>query len=278
MRELSIWTSYYIELTPEEMVDRLASLGWNKGELSTEHSEVLMKRANTVPGGTDAVGREFGEYARSKGINLEQGHLILWGDITHPDHREIYEKWIELYGSIGIQKAVIHPGGGYLREQGASQTEVFARQAAVLKGLAKKAGLQNLTLCIENMATHEDSAEALLALIKAAGENHLAICLDTGHLNLAEKKDQNHFIIKAGKKLKALHIADNDCSYDQHLIPFSRGTVDWRVIMTSLNKIGYEGTLNFEIPGDSIHCPLELKDEKLKFVKRTGEYLLSLTE
>lgn len=171
---------------------------------------------------------------------------------------------------------MIHPGGGYLREHGASQEEVFDHQALVLRALAERARLWGITLCVENMRCHEDSAESLLALIKAAGDRHLAICLNTGHLHLTENNNQEQFIRKAGDKLKALHITDNDRSGDQHLIPFSGGTADWKAIMGALSGVGYTGTLNIEIPGDSIHCPLPLRDGKLTYVKQTEEYLLSL--
>ena len=159
-----------------------------------------------------------------------------------------YNRRIDLYGSIGIKKAVIHPGP------------------------------YGITLCVENMANEDSSVESLLSLIEAAGGDHLAICLDTGHLNLAQEKDQEHFITLAGVKLMALHIADNDCSGDQHLIPFARGTVDWSQVMTTLHNIGYKGTLNFEIPGDSINCPLSLRNGKLDYVKQVGEHLLTLMD
>jgi len=39
---------------------------------------------------------------------------------------------------------------------------------------------------------------------------NIGICLDTGHLNVAQKGNQYDFIMQAGNWLKALHIHDTE--------------------------------------------------------------------
>ena len=73
------------------------------------------------------------------------------------------------------------------------------------------------------------------------------ICLDTGHLNLKDK-DQRNFILKAGKRLKALHIADNQGETDQHMMPYGRGNIDFDEVIRALREVDYEGLFNLEIP------------------------------
>ena len=96
---------------------------------------------------------------------------------------------------------------------------------------------------------------------------NLGICLDTGHLNLSEAPDQTAFIRQAGKHIKALHIADNDGTSDQHILPFARGTVDITAVIRELKAIDYDGLYNMEIPGES-RCPMEIRSIKLGYIQK----------
>ena len=109
-------------------------------------------------------------------------------------------------------------------------------------------------------------------MIERVGSKQLGICLDTGHLNLTVKGHRD-FILKAGARLKALHIADNDGVTDQHRMPFNYGTVDFYEVVRALREIGYEGIFNLEISGEA-WIPHELRDAKLCFIKRGYELLM----
>ena len=91
-----------------------------------------------------------------------------------------------------------------------------------------------------------DAAAAFLDDLNArAGKEVFGLCLDTGHLNLVGL-DPVEYIHKLGKRIKALHIHDNNGGPgDQHLAPFT-GTVDFQAIMEALAAVGYEGELSFE--------------------------------
>lgn len=41
-----------------------------------------------------------------------------------------------------------------------------------------------------------------------------------------------------------------------------------------LKEIGYDGLYNYEIPGES-HCPPEIREYKLQYIKKCFEYLCS---
>ena len=139
-----------------------------------------------------------------------------------------------------------------------------------------------MTICLENLMEEScpRTSSDLLALIDAAGGKNLGICLDTGHLNVVNARgvseSQHDFIMNAGARLKALHIADNDGSSDMHLMPYGRGRIDWKSVMMSLAEVGYDRLFNLEIPGES-RAPLEVKIAKLDYIKRMCEYLLSTT-
>jgi sugar phosphate isomerase/epimerase len=74
--------------------------------------------------------------------------------------------------------------------------------------------------------------------------------------------------------LKALHIADNDGSRDQHLAPFGAGRVDFIEVVRALSEIGYDGMFNYEIGGDSGSCPVPVKHSKFIGIKAGYDYLM----
>lgn len=79
------------------------------------------------------------------------------------------------------------------------------------------------------------------------------ICVDSGHLNLVGQ-DPYRYITTLGKRVKALHLHDNDGVGDYHQLPYSYGGaggnhqlgIDWESFTRALADIHYEGTLSFE--------------------------------
>ena len=82
------------------------------------------------------------------------------------------------------------------------------------------------------------------------------------------------FILAAADKLRALHIADNEGERDQHLMPFTKGKVDFGTVVDALREINYVGLFNLEIPGET-KIPLELRNEKIKYIKACYSYLMT---
>lgn len=257
----SIWTSYFIDFTPEEAVRHFASRNWDELEFSTEHSAALLKRGE--PG---KVGKEFKAYCSDLGVSCPQGHLWLQSDIAATNQDEVLDilkRWLDLYMAIGIKAAVVHPGGAEMEKKGSSPEAVLEAQTQALRTLAGHAR-GTITLCIENVI-RPDEITRLLTIIKACGCDGLGICLDTGHLNMFEK-NPGAFIRAAGPLLKAIHLADNNGTADQHLMPYGFGTVRWDEVGPALKEIGFSGPFNFEIPGE-IRCPLAVRLAKLDFLK-----------
>lgn len=69
--KLSVWSSYYYHLSPEDALREFKAHNYDYCELSCEHSNVLLERGNP-----NKIGEEFGKFARELGINLLQGHLF----------------------------------------------------------------------------------------------------------------------------------------------------------------------------------------------------------
>lgn len=266
--KLSIWSSYYVDLSPEDALCEIARHGYRYTELSDEHTDALLLRGDPTE-----VGIAFAAHAASLGVSIPQGHLLLRAHIARDEDLTVLERQLELFCAIGIKSAVLHCDA----PEGMSRDAYRARNLAGLSRLLDTIGDRDLCICLENLRLHHQGVEELLYYVKAINSPHLGICLDTGHLNISHASSQKDFILRAGKHLRALHIADNEGERDQHLMPFGRGTVDMREVYAALCEIGYDGILNLEIPGERF-APLEIRGYKLQYLERAFDHLVNVHE
>jgi len=271
--KLSVWSSYYCQLSPEDALRELRAHGYKHCELSDEHALAILER-----GDTRKVGAEYGKFARDIGMDLLQGHLFLRAKIGIPEDRELLMRQFELFEAIGVKNAVLHCDNlDYIGEDVSLELK-REKNTEALRLLCDAIKDTDITVCIENLRYQHftKTADDLLYFINEINSKHLGICLDTGHLNLSPEPNQLEFIAKAGKYIKALHLADNDGSGDQHLMPFARGTVDMVSVIREMKKIGYEGLYNLEIPGERT-APMEILGYKLDYIKKTFDYIDKIT-
>ncbi len=271
----SVWSSYYYVLSPEDALREFKSHGFDYCELSSEHSEVLLGR-----GDAKAVGEEFGKFAKEIGVEVLQGHLFFWGKrLCNPEDRALIKKQLDLFLSIGIKNAVLHLDP-LIDENGVKAPIDIARKENIkaISELLDYVKDTDMVICLENLISSPavNSAEGVMYFIEYFNSKNLGICLDTGHLNLTEK-DQVSFINRAGKHIKALHLADNEGQADQHLMPYGKGNVDFVSVIREMKKLNYEGLYNLEIPGER-GAPLEILGYKLDYVKKMMSYLDKKTE
>lgn len=267
MLHIGMWSSYFIDLSPEDMVRTFAKKGWYHLELSDEHAKVLLDR-----GSASAAGKSFREFAEDYNVVFPQGHLWLSCNITADDNGKTLDAlkhWLDLFNAIGITAAVLHPAGGPMAKPGTTPEDFLDKNIAALRTLTGHIAGTPLKISLENGA----SADPLVAMIDAVGDKNLGICLDTGHLNLF-KGDPAEFIKRSGKHLTALHIADNEGQSDQHMMPFGRGKVPWKPFMSAIREVVYTGLFNLEIPGENM-CPLPVRLMKLDYIRQIMAYMMS---
>lgn len=268
--ELSIWSAYYIDLSPEEAVLEMKKQGLTASELSDEHGEALLYRGDPAQ-----VGAQFKEFLKEQNFTMPQGHLWLKCKICSTEEAiDQLLPWLDLYDAIGVKNAVLHLDG-IASEPELTMEERYARNLAKLKvaeAHIKDRGL-GIRICLENLGGIAQTAEELCEVVDQLDPDHFGICLDTGHLNLTDK-DQRRFILAAGKRLHALHIADNEGERDQHMMPFGKGNVDFGEVVQALREIDYEGLFNLEIPGERL-APLEVRGYKIEYIQKCYEYLMN---
>ena len=279
--KLSIWSGYYGDFKIEEAIEEFIKDGIYATELSHEHGEELLARsADRV-----ATGKALRTYLEKKGFDMSQGHLRLHCHLCTVENavEGICEE-IDLYEAIGIKNMVLHPD--MMEESGLPREERLERNVAQLSRIAEYVKDKDLTICLENLRPEkgrDDPFEAvnrpfqgiddlLLLIERLGGSDRFGICLDTGHLNLTDK-DQTAFIHKAGARLHALHIANNDGTADHHNMPFARGNVNFYKVVAALREVDYHGLYSLEIGAESGGLPLVLRHEKAKFIKAAYHHL-----
>ncbi len=271
--KLSMWSSFYRELSPYDMILEFEKAGYHYTELSTEHADMLLEEGDAI-----AVGKKFGEFARAHNVEVSQGHLLLGVKICDEDSFDILKTWLDLFLAIGIKNAVLHCQN--LHERGLTQEDIKEKNKKALIRLTDYIKGKPITICLENLRSgiamqneteeryeYHQSAEEFLWYINEIGSDNLGICLDTGHLNISKASTQREFILKAGKHLKALHIADNIGEGDLHMMPFCRGSVNIVEVVEALNEIGYDGLYNMELGGER-KCSPKVKEYKMEYLKK----------
>lgn len=270
--EFGIWSSYLYPLTPEEMTEAFSLKGWTHIELSTEHAEALLKRGDPV-----STGQAFRAFADKHGVSFPQGHLCIEADICERQDETVaaLKQWLDLFHAVGVKTCVLHGGGEAMLARGCSLAEVNAARVRALSELCRHIDGRDMYICLENMDNYHKTAAEIRALIQEVGSPNLAICLDTGHLNLCGGSPAE-FIAQAGNLLKALHIADNEGKTDQHMMPYGRGRVNWGEFLGALSamKTPYGGLFNFEIPGES-RGPVDIRMMKLDYLREMAVYMIN---
>lgn len=273
--KLSIWTSYFWDLSPENALLELKKHGFDYCELSCEHSDVLLER-----GEPKEVGKSFGNFARKVGIAPLQGHLSFNTiRICNPEHRAYIKKQLDLFTAIGIKSAVLHCDP-LADENGVKAPVEVAREANLqaLSDILEHIKGTEIVVCLENLITSPavNTAEGLMFFMEKLNSENLGICLDTGHLNLRDK-NQAEFIRRTKNYLKALHLADNEGERDQHLMPYGKGSVDFKTVISEAKAINYQGLYNLEIPGE-VNAPLQIRGYKLDYIQKIMAYLDEITD
>jgi sugar phosphate isomerase/epimerase len=201
------------------------------------------------------------EIMRKNGLTVTQAHAPFPAYVPgHPEVLEfmigIYKSCIRLCHHAGCRNLVVH--GISLEETDFTNTpdSIAAMNQHLYESLIPTLLECDVIVCLENLFTKratvvegacsdaQEAAGFIDALNAKAGREVFGFCLDVGHLQLLSKNLRTYIPV-LGKRIKALHIHDNDGLADLHLAPMT-GTVNWVVFCDCLKQIGYDGDLSFE--------------------------------
>lgn len=182
----------------------------------------------------------------------------------------VTEKMLAVCQYLGCPMLVVHP---ITRADYELEKKMSLDMYRKLIPAAKKCGV---TVCLENLFYFKgghairracsDMNEAcwyIDTLNAEAGEEIFGFCYDVGHANVVGNRIEADLKL-LGKRLKTLHIHDNDGRVDKHMLPFTQTdakyapTTDWEGFLRGLKAIEYEGPLNFETFASVMTMPLPM--------------------
>jgi len=231
-------------------------------------------------------GETLAELSLKTGIKYKQCHLPYY-DFAAPDKGidEKFEEWVRrsiiIASMLKAEWIVGHPSTAWGEaNMPKASRDINIKYFSPHVELSQKLGIG---IAIENMADFADwpyprgycaTTEELCDLVDSFNSDHVGICWDFGHANLMYK-DQNPCLRTIGKRLKAVHVHDNHGKRDDHL-PVFFGNIKWEPMMHTLKEIAYTGEFSFEVKRIPINLPLEMRNAQWQYVRKSGEYLLSL--
>ena len=186
------------------------------------------------------------------GIRVDLGSPVEPDRLASVDNLRRCLDWLNQAGGSFL---VVHPGGLSKPEQEPARREALVRS---LVALAEQASGGNLVVCVENMPRGVwpgTFMTDLASILDEIDRPELALCLDTGHAQLASIPAAE--TLAAGPRLRAVHVHDNDGSADLHLPPGS-GLIDWTAWRNALDAIDYEGPILLECIRRIRHDPTSI--------------------
>lgn len=191
--------------------------------------------------------------AQAAGIGIYQVHGP-WRfppqDATEEDRAERMEKMQRtIWGAslLGCKRFVIHPIMPYGPDAEDDHVRFHDLNFEFYSKLLVTAKQCDVTICLENMPFKAHSLarpNEILAFVKEFNDDHMAMCLDTGHANLFGYSSAQA-LREAGNVIKALHVHDNRGAGDEHMLPYM-GNIDWEDFREALKGLDESVPLSLE--------------------------------
>lgn len=234
---------------------------------------------------------EMRNLAEKLGIRFNQAHGLIFNYFENSEKTEYLKmmahRVMEACHLLGISRIIYHPEVPAGLREAKDIEGCRIANASFLVCEAEKAAAYNLDIAVENMFITKrtdgteywrycSSPEELIDLVNTINRPNVCVCMDVGHAHIM-KENLGDSISQYGSLLQALHIADNDRSSDQHLMPF-HGSIDWKNLMRGLAINHYAGEFTYEIHKSTINMPAQLRPLMLRENYEVGCYLIQLYE
>ena len=209
-------------------------------------------------------------------------HLPFFGERLNQDPafaeigvKQIYAG-IDMAKVLGVKHSVLHPNAYTVAVRNFNEEKIYDQVMAHLAPIAEYAAKLGVGIAIENtrlvpgiLQSHRycQGPEELCKVADALGFD---VCWDFGHANIAGCK-QSEALAYIGKRLKAVHVNDNNGANDDHTAPFM-GNVNWVDAMHGLALSEFEGPLNYELTTSRV--PAEFRKEYAKYLVAAADQLM----
>lgn len=265
------------------------TLDWNASDYVYPETKQISKALTGENWRTHIEGMR--NKAEQLGMTFNQCHSFMYNYFENSDHTKYLssfeERVMDACKILGIARIVYHPVAPPQFRETKDVNACKEANSTYLRTVAEKAAMRGIEIAIENMfvSNQKDGTpfwrycskpEELVDLVDTIDMENVCICMDVGHAHIMAENLPDT-ISYYGKRLKALHISDNDGYSDQHLMPFL-GTIDWTSVMKALYEVGYAGEFTYEIHNSTIRMPVELRKLMLRESFEVGQWLLRTYE
>ena len=278
---LTMSLNVFDESVPQEDgIRRLAEAGFQGADFNG--CDVLEEIAGRED--ADAHVRGLHDAAQAAGVRFVQMHGPIFNPFDAPEkvrpQLELSLQGLRWAQVLGIPWVVFHPYALPGPYDAAHLLEMRDANAGFVRRLLSLAEQMGVGIAIENSVdgygegrrAYCSTPGELVDLVDAINHRLVGICWDTGHAHL-QRLGQERALRALGSRLKCTHIADNDGSGDQHILPY-HGRIRWSEVMTGLYAINYAGAFAY-VPHNAIRVlPDCLRDEALRYAASLGRYLI----
>ena len=242
--------SIAMHIGEEKAVELVAKTGFDAWDFSmfemcnNKNGVLVPTNHPTAQSNYLAFARRLKQIGLDNGIICNQGHAPF---PSSPKSKDWLKRAIECLAEAGGEICIIHPMNNGTPQENAEM--YFA--------LLPFAKAHNVKIATENMFNWSDfwkhakfaacaTPKSFNDHLDAVNDDLFVACLDIGHAEMKGSKTNAPEMIRAlGKRLKALHIHDNDKLHDSHQIPFSMN-VDFVAVVDALKEIRYDGYFTLE--------------------------------
>ncbi len=156
-----------------------------------------------------------------------------------------FQRALKVAAQVGAQGMTVH----YSRIPPLFPPERYVDwHVEVLRPLCRQAGDLGLIILLENAPGLPGQIDHIAHILEALPE--LGFHLDAGHTNVEGGMGlYDTYVERLGRRLKHVHLSENDGSADQHLPLNSMHSahIDWPARIKRLKASGYDGTISLEV-------------------------------
>jgi sugar phosphate isomerase/epimerase len=206
-----------------------------------------------------AIGR-LAQWLDETGLRLNSVHAPIAAGFTNGQWGEAYSNAMSDSGrrqaavreaETALQVAKQIPFGVMVVHLGTPDAQHHAgdnNRGAALKSaeeISRIAEALGVRIALEVIPNDVSSAASLVAMIEGDLESKsVGICMDFGHAHLMG--DAADAVETAAEHVITTHVHDNRRHDDDHLVPY-KGTINWDMVLMTMQKIGYDGTYLLEL-------------------------------
>lgn len=275
-------------LSDRQLIEQYAAAGFKYIDYYFSRYKMNSPFADETPEEAIRYFSTLRKFAEEHGINFYQTHA------PYPTFKESGENGkifntlitsIAAASALGAKIIVIHPQMPYLYHYGIFKRQRVKMNVRFYRALTPYLEKHGVICAIENMFCRRrrdkklvktvcSTAEEMQKIYSQLDKRFFTFCVDVGHGNIIYKDGSLALIEKLNQNITAVHLHDNFCKTDDHLMP-GKGNIDWGKLKEALKNISFSGVYNLECHSSVVDgAPEKIKDN-LTAIRASAERHLS---